>query len=130
MEFRRFKSGQIIFKDGEPGNEMYVIMSGKVKAYKIINAERIDLGIIEKDSFFGEMGVFSEDKRQAYVEAIEDTEVLVLNKETLLERIRENPDFAFRIMTTMSLRIKDAHQVISRLEGIKKSLEMMYSTKH
>ncbi|MCK5569156.1 MAG: hypothetical protein KAJ15_05525, partial [Spirochaetes bacterium] len=68
-------------------------------------------------------------ERTASMEALEDTEVQILNKESLLKKIQEDRQFALRMITTMAKRLKDAHGVISRLEGAKKSLEIMYGYK-
>lgn len=129
MEKRSFSKGSMIFNEGSSGSEMYIILNGKVKVYKTINNEKIKLAAMEKGDFFGEMCFFLSPVRTASIEALEDTEVMVLTKENLLREIELDPDFAIKMISTFAKRIKEGHEVISGILGEKKSLEIMYASK-
>ncbi len=120
------KKGKVVFSENSQGDEMYVISSGSVKIYKTINSERVDLAILKKNSFFGEMSLLLEEVRTATVEALEDTELLALNKESLLQKLKTDSVFAERMLLVLARRLKQADNIISRLEGEKKSLEVIY----
>ncbi|MBN1696614.1 MAG: cyclic nucleotide-binding domain-containing protein [Spirochaetales bacterium] len=128
MEKKKFKKGELICKEGSPGQEMYVILEGKVNVFKTVNAEKIYLSTLERNDFFGEIRLLLGFPRTASVEAAEDTEVIVIKRENLLEKIQKNPKFAVQMLTVMAQRLTEAHSIISNLEGMKRSLEIMYKS--
>jgi CRP-like cAMP-binding protein len=71
------------------------------------------------------MALFMDDIRTASIEAVEPTELLILDKDSVMEQYART-EFAFAMLRKLSKKIQDAHKVISRLEGEKKSLEMIY----
>ncbi len=129
METKKIKSGSIICQENAEGKEMYVIQSGKVKVYKTINSKKIELVNLKENDFFGEMCLLLGGPRTATVEALENTEVIVLNKENFIKKIQTDIKFADKILLTMARRVKGLHSIITNLEGEKKSLEIIYGTK-
>ena len=126
MEKRKFSRGSLICQEGTPGSSLYIILSGRVRIFKMMNAEKIELSILGKGDFCGEMSLLLEGTRTASMEAMTDTEVLILSKESLLSKIQQDPGFALNMVRTMAGRMAAAHEVITRIEGEKKSLEIMY----
>lgn len=123
-----FKKGDIICGEGSPGDKMYVILKGTAKVFKTINAEKIYLSTLKRNDFLGELCLLLNQPRTASVEAAEDTEVIVIHKKEFLDKVQKNPKFAVRMLTVMAKRLIEAHQVISKLEGTKRSMEIMYRT--
>jgi CRP-like cAMP-binding protein len=128
MKKRMFKKGDIICREASQGNEMYVILKGSAKVFKTINAEKIYLSTLKRNDFLGELSLFLDQPRTASVEAAENTEVIVIHKKEFLDKVQKNPKFAVRMLTVMAGRLIEAHQVISKLEGIKRSMEIMYKS--
>ncbi|KPJ88388.1 MAG: hypothetical protein AMS17_05630 [Spirochaetes bacterium DG_61] len=126
MEKKKFSRGNRICQEGTPGSAMYIILSGRVSIFKMMNAEKIELAVLESGDFCGEMSLLLEGTRTASMEAMTDTEVLILSRESLLSKIQQDPDFALNMVRTMAGRMAAAHEVITRIEGEKKSLEIMY----
>lgn len=126
MALKVFKAGETVCTQASGGNEMYIMLSGRVKVYITINSEKIEVGDFKEDEFFGEMSLLLDEPRSATVEAVEETEVMVVDKEGLLKKIKEDPEFAWNALQTMARRLKYAHSVISQIEGEKKSLEIMH----
>ncbi len=105
--FRRYVStygqNQIIFNQGDVGNEMYFIMSGSVS----INRSGQVIGIMSGGDYFGEMSMLLGSERTATVEAIEDdTRLVAISRENFDSIMRENPDVVFAILKEMTLRLK------------------------
>lgn len=123
---KKFQKGELICREGTPGTEMYIIRSGKVAVFKTVNGERVGLGFVEANDMVGEMALFTDTSRTASIEAAGPTEILILDKDAVMEQITADPKFAIAMLRKMSKKIIDAHAVISRLEGEKKSLEMIY----
>ena len=126
MQKRSFKKGDIICREGSAGREMYVIVKGVVKVFKTVNAEKIYLSTLKRNDFLGELCLLLNQPRTASVEAAEDTEVIVIHQKEFIGKIQKNPNFAVRMLTVMAKRLIEAHQIISKLEGTKRSLEIMY----
>lgn len=129
MEKRKVKKGQVICRDNTRGEEMYIILSGQVWVYKTINEEKISLATMSKNDFFGELCLLLGGPRTATVEASEDVELLVINKETLLKKIQKDPQLALRMLTRMAKRIERSNNLITSLEGEVSSLKIIYAVK-
>ncbi len=129
MGIIKFKAGSIICQENAEGKEMYVIQSGKVKVFKTINSKKIELITLKENDFFGEMCILLGVPRTATVESLENTELIVLDKENFLKKVQTDIKFADRIILTMARRVKELHRIITNLEGEKKSLEIIYGTK-
>ncbi|MBN1835577.1 MAG: cyclic nucleotide-binding domain-containing protein [Spirochaetales bacterium] len=126
METLQFKKGQIIVQENTPGSEMFVIQAGKVRVFKTINEEKVELAILGKEDFFGEMCLLLDHPRSATVEALEDTRLLRLTKESFRGSIKSRPEIAERIVSVLARRLLQANAIIARLEGEKRSLEIIY----
>ena len=126
MEKKKFLKGDFICRENNPGTDMFVILSGKVGVYKTINSEKIALNVLKAGDFCGEMSLLLNSCRTASLVVLEDTEVLILHKEAFLRKIQEDPKFTFVMISKLAKRLKDAQGVISKIEGEKKSLEIMF----
>lgn len=104
---RRFKSQAIIFEEGDPGSEMFIILTGSVRA--LINApngSKIQVASLKPGDTFGEMSLLEGLKRSATVQAIEETTTVAVNETNFESVIREEPSLALRIMKSLSERIR------------------------
>lgn len=104
---KTYNDGEIIIKQGETGDCMYVIQSGKVDVIKEKNGTEVNLAVRNKGDFFGEMALFSREVRSATIKAKGETKILTVDKRNLLGRIQKDPSLAFRIIETLSRRIRD-----------------------
>ena len=129
MKIKKYRQGELICREDTIGGEMYVIISGKAKVYRLIDGTEIDIAYEQEGDFFGEISLLLDCPRTASVEAVEDTEILVLSKSSFIDKIVTDPRFALKMATTMARRLEEAHKVISRLEGARKSLELLYGVK-
>jgi cAMP-dependent protein kinase regulator len=92
IQAKRFSAGKTICREGEPGNSLYIISHGKVAvSRRQPGGEKIVLNELKAGDFFGEFAYFSNARRQATVEALEDTEVLEMTKDELQRVVGEFP---------------------------------------
>jgi CRP-like cAMP-binding protein len=126
MNLKIFKKGEKIFDEGSTSDDMYLIFSGKVSVFKTIDGEKVQLAVLEEGDFIGEMSLFLNEMRTASIEAMEETKAQLISKEAILDEIQVNPKFAHMMITMLVNRIKNLHQIIIDLQGIKKSYEIMY----
>jgi CRP-like cAMP-binding protein len=129
METLSYKRGQAICKENADGAEMYLILSGVVRVFKTINSERIELAVLKKGDFFGEMCPLLGHKRSATVVADESSEVLSLSQEGLMRKFQESPEFGLKMAQTLAKRLEHAHEIISQLAGEKTSLEVIHGSR-
>ena len=126
MATRTYQKGNEICVENSPGDEMYLIRSGQVKIKKQFDEDEMDLAILGDGDFFGEMALLLGGNRTATALTLEDTEVEILDKDDLLKQLQEDPTFAQTLLTTMAQRLRDAHELIANLEGMKTSLELCF----
>ncbi len=102
-----FLGGQLIVREGESGDCMYVIQSGEVEVVKKCDGKEITIGIRKEGDFFGEGALFVQAIRDASVRARGPVRVLTIDKKNLLRRLQADPSLAFRLIETMSHRIQE-----------------------
>ena len=111
-----YEDGEVIIRQGDVGDCMYVIQDGQVEVILEKEDEEIQLDIHGPGIFFGEMAIFDRDVRSATVRALGDVRVLTVDKKNLMRRIHEDPALAFRMVETMSLRIRELLDKVAILE--------------
>ncbi|MGD2246036.1 MAG: cyclic nucleotide-binding domain-containing protein [Candidatus Aminicenantes bacterium] len=111
-----YTDGEVIIRQGEPGDCMYEIQDGQVEVIQEKDGQDVRLAVLSKGDFFGEMAIFEREVRSATVRAEGETRVLTIDKRTFLRRITEDPSIAFRIVERMSRRIRELNAEIVRLK--------------
>ena len=109
--------GDIIFSDGEIGNEMFIIQSGSVEILKQIGGETRVLATLEKGDFFGEMSVLEDLPRIASARAKTDVELVRINGATFDTMIKSNTEIAVRMMRKLSRRLRDVTGMLEEALG-------------
>ena len=107
--------GTILFRENEPGQEMYIIQSGKVRISKKVREIDKTLAILGKGDFFGEMSILNNKPRSATVEVIEDAKLLVIDPQTFEKMVRNNAEISLRIIKNLSARLQEADNQIENL---------------
>jgi CRP-like cAMP-binding protein len=115
---RLYKDGDVIVRQGEAGDCMYVIQEGRVQVFVEKDGKEVLLREPpEGEVFIGEMGIFEKQVRSATVRALGDARVLTLDKKQFLRRVQEDPSLAFLLIQNMSRRIRALTDEVSRLRG-------------
>ena len=107
-----FKKGENIFHEGDTGNEMYVIKSGKVEVIKKTGKEEIVLATLDAKVFFGEMALFGDPHRSATIRAAEDTKMIVITREILDSQLKNVPEWFVSILKTLVGRLRATNKRI------------------
>ena len=115
---RVYNDGEVIICEGEDGNCMFVIQEGEVEVFIVGDEEQeIRLGVRGEGEFFGEMAIFDRDVRSATVRALGEARVLTVDKKNFMRRVHEDPSLAFRLVETMSRRIRELGEEVARLQN-------------
>ena len=112
---RKYEPGAIICHEGEEGEEMYIIQSGKVRVSKRFAGRTQVVSVLEKGDFFGEMAIVNRIQRTATVTAIDHVELLVFDREGLQNMIARNTRIALTIIDKLCRRLQTAHLKIQHL---------------
>ena len=115
---KRYSDGEIIVRQGEMGNCMYVIQDGEVEVVKSQNGKNVCLATLGQGEFFGEISLFANKERTATVRAKGDVRIITVEKKIFLGRIQEDVTLAFRIFQSMADRINNANSELVALKGV------------
>lgn len=112
---REFKTGTVLFKDGEPGREMFVLQAGKVRISKTVRDVEKTLVVLGPGAFFGEMSILNNKPRSATATVEEDAKILVIDPKTFEAMVRGNAEIAVRLIKTLAGRLQEADDQIENL---------------
>ncbi len=113
---RVYNDGQVIIHQGEKADCMYEIQDGQVEVIQEKNDKKIRLAVLGKGDFFGEMAVFDREVRSATVRALGIVRAITIDKRTFLKKITQDPSLAFRIIESMSRRIREMDAEMVKLK--------------
>ena len=115
---RAFVDGEVIIREGDVGDCMFVIQNGQAEVIIGSGTGEVQLNVLGPGAFFGEMAVFERDVRSATVRALGEARVITVDKRNFMRRVHEDPALAFRLVETMSNRIRKLTQRIAELENL------------
>lgn len=111
-----FEPGQVIFSRGDPGNEMHLVVRGRVRLSVLTNDGReLSFAHIEPPSIFGELAVFDGRPRSADATAVSKVVSLSLSKSAFTRLLRQKPEVGEAAIRFLSGRLRDADE---QLEAI------------
>ena len=102
---RRYKKGNVLVKEGEPGLELFLIQSGSAAVF--VKGSEGPINLLKKDDYFGELALMSNEPRKATVVAAEAMDVFVINKNTFSRLISQFPFLAGSFMGKLYKRQKE-----------------------
>ena len=114
---RVYQHGEIIVRQGDVGGTMYIVQEGQVEVVVEQGDQEVLLAVRGAGQPIGEMEIIEREPRCATVRARGQARVLTLDKKSFLRRIHEDPSLAYRIIRTMSHRIRDLSAEVARLEA-------------
>jgi len=125
---RKQPSGTVLFREGDRGQTMYVIRSGKVNISKRIGDSEITLAVLGPGEFFGEMALLEGLPRSAGATVVEEALLIELGQGAFATLVRKNSEIALRLMRRLSSRLREAdrqiHALMSR-SGAARALTMV-----
>jgi hypothetical protein len=108
---RRFPAGAVIFKQNDPGHDMFILQKGQVEIFQTIGGEKRRLAILEKGDFFGEMALLEDyPERSATALAVSAVEVLQLRGADFEELVQTKPNVALKMMAKLSERLRESNR--------------------
>lgn len=108
---RIYDSGSIVLYQGDIGNSAYIVANGRLKAFLKNTGDREKtLKIFESGSYFGELTLFGEGMRTAFVKAMSKCELLMIPKDRFLQLIENYPIIAINILGGICHTLADTNE--------------------
>ncbi|MQL52911.1 DUF2225 domain-containing protein [Desulfofundulus thermobenzoicus] len=107
---KHFKQGETIFLENQAGEEMYIILRGRVEISRGREPSKTTLAVLNSGSFFGEMSLLEGLPRSASAVALDDVILIAINHENFARVIQSEPQLAIRIMRGLSHRIRTLNE--------------------
>jgi CRP-like cAMP-binding protein len=103
----RLKEGEIVFKKGEMAEQMFVVLSGKIRLYRGDSPSGAWIEEFHKGDFFGEGSLLDALPRFATAVAMEDTELISVSRGTFMRMIRQSPEISVKMMQRLTIRNRE-----------------------
>lgn len=121
-----FPKGEYICSEGEVGEEMFIVLQGKVEVY--INSgmdDNVMVAQLGPGEFFGEMAIFEKKNRSASCVAAEDTSCIAINEKNLKELIRLCPEIVEKLLYGLSRRIREMNDKLYKKGERKENISIL-----
>src|SRR5208282_1637402 len=105
---RDFKAGDVIFNQGDPASELFVIKSGKVE----ISLGNRRLAALSDHDIFGEMALIDAAPRSATAVAVTDVQLVPVGEKQFLFMVGRTPHFALNVMRALARRLRATNSVL------------------
>ena len=99
---RVYLHGEVLATQGEPGHEMYIIVSGEIRV--LVNSENggpVELARTRTGDYVGEMAIISQEERMASLVAAGDVRTLCINQKQFERILRERPETSLAVMRVL-----------------------------
>lgn len=113
---RAYADGETVTRQGDAGECLFVVQEGEVEIVAEHDGRETVLRTAGRNEILGEMAIFEHRPRSATIRAKGPARILTLDKRNFLRRINEDPSLAFRMIETMSHRVRDLSAEVVELE--------------
>jgi CRP-like cAMP-binding protein len=112
---REYQPGEVLFREGESGEVMFVIQAGAVRISKAIGGEDKVLAVLGPGEFLGEMAILNGKPRTATATVVEPMRCLVIEAKTLEQMVARNAEIALRLIKKLAKRLDSADTLVEIL---------------
>src|SRR4028119_2025531 len=113
---RRFGPRDTIFTPGDPDDQLYFLLSGTVRLYKIYgDYKEATTALLKEGGVFGKLNLVEGRWQDVFAEAVTDSRVASIQKASLEAVIKRDPEFALKLFSSFSERLRQSDEVIESL---------------
>jgi CRP-like cAMP-binding protein len=112
---REYQPGEVLFREGEAGEVMFVIQTGAVRITKAVGGDEKVLAVLGPGEFLGEMAILNGKPRTATAVVVEPTRCLVIEARTLEQMVARNAEIALRLIKKLAKRLDSADTLVEIL---------------
>lgn len=122
IQEHRYEAGQLILQQGSISESVQIIISGQTRVF-ITHETKVELALLQRGHFFGEMSCLTGDPISAYVEAVDEVCTIKLSREGMLLLMDKNSEFRRQVIDIMIKRLQGSNDRV--MEEHAKSLLIM-----
>lgn len=125
---KNYPAGRVLFEENDPASRMYVIRHGRIRIYRRVGNDEVELATLGPGDFFGEMALLERLPRSANAQVIEDCELIEVDASTFEAMIRGSSEIAVRIMRALAARVRDLDFRLQNLlaeSGVGRAIEVL-----
>ena len=111
---RNLAAGEVLFKEGDKGEEMYLIKSGKVEISNNAGGVKKVLAELSEGSFLGEMAIVDDAPRSAAATALSEVSLLILDRAAFKAQLQENPMVEY-LISSLVKRLRETNEQVKIL---------------
>jgi CRP-like cAMP-binding protein len=112
---RDFPAGAVLFEEGQPGDDMYIVVTGEVELRRRVGASERVLAVLPAGEFFGEMAILNARPRSATAVVRTPARLFVIDGTTFEAMLRARPEIALRIIRSLAMRLDSANHHVELL---------------
>jgi CRP/FNR family transcriptional regulator len=113
---RIFRAKDLIFAPGDPDGQLYFLLEGTVRLYKIYGEyKEATVALLKDRGVFGEVGLDEGSRQTCFAETVTGARVAVVRKRVLVEAIKSHPTFATKLLFSFSDRLRQSDEAIESL---------------
>ncbi len=121
VSIKYYKAGEVIIREGDVGDEFYILSTGRVHISKsTLSGDNLALADLDADMnvFFGETALISNDQRTATVTALTDCRLIVLKKSSFDEICEGEPVFGYKVLKVLAARMSGTIRSVNRDKAV------------
>ena len=110
----RYRKHETIFREGDPGERFYLVVSGSVAVVRVNGEGRETiLSLLKADDFFGEMSIFDSTVRSASIRTVTAAEVAHIEREDFMDLLDRSPRMGRLLVVALAERLRAANALIA-----------------
>jgi CRP-like cAMP-binding protein len=113
---KTYRLGEIIVRQGDVGDCMYVIQDGDVEVLKEEDGVQTVVDTMHTGDIFGEMAIIDKTVRSSTVRASSPVRIMTIDKKTFVRRVQEDPSLALTVLKVMSQRVRKLDLEVAALK--------------
>ncbi len=121
-ESRTYRAGERLFEKGDEGDSAYIVLEGEVDVLVPTNGSEHSVAVLGRGEIFGELAVICDQPRSTAIAARTDLAVLRLERNDVLNLVREFPDISVELVRVLGKRLerttRELSQALAELEGL------------
>jgi CRP/FNR family cyclic AMP-dependent transcriptional regulator len=122
---KAIRKGELLFRQGDEGTALYIILQGRIKISVSHRTEAVTLAILGQGEFLGEMALLDELPRSADAMAVEDSQLYALNRKDFLSFLKNNQNAVHAILSSLSLRLRKTDNLLAEMCFLNLSIRLV-----
>ncbi|MBN1770373.1 MAG: Crp/Fnr family transcriptional regulator [Deltaproteobacteria bacterium] len=110
-----YPAGTVLFQEGDPGGEMFLIVAGSVRVSKRSASGDRTLALLGPGEFFGEMAILTGEERSATAMVEEDARLVPIDAAMLEQLVARSPEISVRLLKRLAFRLKATNDLAAIL---------------